>query len=136
MKSLTLDCKIKILSDKKSRLDGVVERLAVIPSFILGFTVTQGGVSGDQSQDALAFIRPRIFNPGMTDDVGTYSCLASISILDVFFGGSISEALQIQSMFTFMSISSMLNAIFYQFFLLNSLSLSLPPILLHCMRAL
>ena len=60
------------------RLAGVVERLVGTPTVILSFTNTPGGAPGDQANDGSAYTRPRIFNPGRTDDVGTYSCAASV----------------------------------------------------------
>ena len=82
------------------RLDGVVERL-VTPTVILTFLNPPGGTAEDQSQDGSAYTLPRIFNPGMTDDVGTYTCFATvISILSTpFIGGAFtSNVLQTQSM--------------------------------------
>ena len=80
------------------RLDGVVERLVGTATVLLSFVNPPGGTSGDLSQDGLAFIRPRIFNPGKTSDVGTYTCLATvISSLAGFYGSTTSEVLQIQS---------------------------------------
>ena len=82
----------------RCRLDGVVERLVGTPTVTLSFTNPPGGVSGDQSQDGLSYIRPRFFNPGMTDDVGVYTCLATvIPSSGGFFGSTSSGILQIQS---------------------------------------
>ena len=77
------------------RLDGVVERLVDTPVVILEFSNAPGGLSGDQSQDGLAYIRPRFFDPGMTDDSGTYSCIAII--LSWKFISSSSGTLQMKS---------------------------------------
>ena len=62
------------------RLDGVVERLVGTPTVTLSFTNPPGGVSGGQSRDGLAYIRPRIFNPVMIDDAGKYTCFATVYI--------------------------------------------------------
>ena len=80
------------------RLDGVVERLAVTPIVFLTFANPPGGTPGDQSQDGSAYNLPRIFNPGMTDDVGTYRCHAIVDTPSggLFFGLT-SETLQIRS---------------------------------------
>ena len=75
-----------------------MERLVGTPTVTLSFTNPPGGVSGGQSRDGLAYIRPRIFTPGMTDDVGTYTCVATvIPSSGGFFGGVSSGILQIQS---------------------------------------
>ena len=82
------------------RLDGVVERLVGTPSVTLSFTNPPGGVSGGQSRDGLAYIRPRIFNPVMIDDAGKYTCFAAVYIpsLYSFFGNTSSIGiLQIRS---------------------------------------
>ena len=57
-----------------------------------------GGTPGDQSQDGSVYILPRIFNPGMTDDVGTYRCRAIVDTPsgDLFLVQT-SEVLQIKS---------------------------------------
>ena len=82
------------------RLDGVVERLVGTPSVTLSFSHPPGGMSGDLSRDGLAYIRPRIFNPGMTVDTGIYTCVAVVisSSFGFFFGDISSGILQIQSM--------------------------------------
>ena len=80
------------------RLDGVVERLVGTLAVTLSFPNPPGGAPGDQSRDGLAYIRPRFFNPGMTDDVGVYTCLAVVIPSSVgFFGGSSNGILQIKS---------------------------------------
>ena len=79
------------------RLDGVVERLVGTPTVTLSFTNPPGGVSGGQSRDGLAYIRPRIFNPGKTNDVGTYTCGAIVLLSLGVFSSTASEILQIQS---------------------------------------
>ena len=80
------------------RLDGVVERLVGTPTVSLSFLSPPGGLSGGQSHDGSAFIRPRIFNPGKTSDVGIYSCLVTVITpsLGLFFGIA-NRILQIQS---------------------------------------
>ena len=83
------------------RLDGVVERLVDMPTVILSFINPPGGVSGDQSRDGLAYIRPHFFNPVTIDDIGNYTCIAQvISPSGGFFRGVSSEILQIQSNIT------------------------------------
>ena len=92
------------------RLDGVVERLVGTPTVILSFNNPPGGVSGDQSRDGLSYIRSRLFNPGKTDDVGTYTCVAVvIPSSGGFFGAaSSSGTLQIQSNVTIYFISTVI----------------------------
>ena len=82
------------------RLNGVVERLVGTPTVTLSFiNYPQGGVPGQLSRDGLSYIRPRFFNPGMTDDVGVYTCVAAvIPSSGGFFGSSSNGILQIQSM--------------------------------------
>ena len=60
------------------RLAGVVERLVGTQTISLSFFNTPGGAPGDQSQDGSAYIIPRFFNPVMTGDVGTYTCVAIV----------------------------------------------------------
>ena len=48
---------------------------------ILAFVILQGGTAGSRSQDGSAYTRPHIFTPGMTDDVGTYECLATVIVV-------------------------------------------------------
>ena len=79
------------------RLDGIVKRLVSTPAVLLIFISPPGGVSGDQSRDGSAYIRPRIFNPGKTSDVGTYICGASVFLSSGLFGDTASGILQIQS---------------------------------------
>ena len=80
------------------RLDGVVERLVGTPTVVLSFLSPPGGVSGSQSRDGLAYIRPRLFSPGMTDNSGTYTCVATvIPSSGGFFGCISSGILQIRS---------------------------------------
>ena len=80
------------------RLDGVVERLVGTPMVTLSFSSPPGGAPGDQSQNGSAYIRPRIFNPGRTSDVGTYTCLAVVvPSSGGFFGSTSSKNLQIRS---------------------------------------
>ena len=80
------------------RLDGVVERLVGTPTVLLSFSNPPGGVSGILFQDGLAYSRSRFFNPGKTDDVGTYTCVATIFLPRGFvFGSTSSGILQIQS---------------------------------------
>ena len=80
------------------RLDGVVERLVGAPTVLLSFVNTPGGAPGDQSQDRSAYIRPRIFNPGETSDVGTYTCLATVILsLGGAFVSATNRILQIRS---------------------------------------
>ena len=78
------------------RLDGVVESLVGSPVVILSFISPPGGASEDQSKDGSAYIIPRIFNPGMTSDVGTYTCATVITTSMTFISTS-SRILQIQS---------------------------------------
>ena len=80
------------------RLAGVVERLIGTPLVILSFISLPGGVLGELSQDGSAYIIPRIFNPGETSDVGTYTCAATV--ISSSGGGFVSTAsgiLQIRS---------------------------------------
>ena len=80
------------------RLDGVVERLVGTPTATLSFINPSGGAPGDQSQDGSVYILPRIFNPGKTSDVGTYTCVAVVlPSIGGFFGSTTSRTLQIQS---------------------------------------
>ena len=48
---------------------------------ILAYIILQGGTAGSQSQDGSAYTRPHIFTPGVTDDVGTYICLATVIVV-------------------------------------------------------
>ena len=78
-----------------------MERLVGTPTVTLSFINPPGGVSGQQSQDGSSYIRPRFFNPGMTDDAGTYSCGAAvIPSSGGIFGTNASEILQIQNNIT------------------------------------
>ena len=80
------------------RLDGVVERLVSTQVVSLSFSNPPGGFAGEQSRNGLAYIRPRLFNPGTTDDSGTYTCIAIVRpSLGVYFVGSSSRILQIKS---------------------------------------
>ena len=81
------------------KLAGVVERLVGAPTVILSFITPPGGAPGEhQVNDGSGHIRPRIFNPGKTSDVGAYTCIATIiSPLGGFFGIATSRILQIQS---------------------------------------
>ena len=81
------------------RLDGVVERLPLMPSVLLGFAFPPGGISGETSMDGDAYFRPHIFSPGMTDDVGTYQCRAVVDLppASSFTSPLISDILQINS---------------------------------------
>ena len=80
------------------RLDGVVERLVGTPTVGLSFPTPPGGASGEQSLDGLAHILTRIFNPGKTDDVGTYTCVVTVlPSFGGFFGAASSNILQIRS---------------------------------------
>ena len=80
------------------RLDGVVERLVGTPVVTLSYVNPPGGKPGEQDHDGKAYIRPRIFNPGKTSDVGTYACYAVVvPSTGVFFGSTASGTLQIQS---------------------------------------
>ena len=80
------------------KLAGVVERLVGAPTVSLTFINPPGGASGEQFDDGSGHIRPRIFNPGKTSDVGAYTCIATIiSPLGGFFGIATSRILQIQS---------------------------------------
>ena len=80
------------------RLDGVVERLVGTPVVTLSFVNPPGGEPGEQAHYGTAYIRPRIFNPGKTSDVGTYTCFAVvIPSTGGYFGRTASETLQIQS---------------------------------------
>ena len=63
------------------RLDRVVERLAVTPTVLTSFVNPPGGTAGDQSQDGSTYNLPRIFSPGMTYDVGTYTCFVTIIVV-------------------------------------------------------
>ena len=79
------------------RLDGVVERLVGVPLVSLSFVNSPGGAPEAQSRDGSAYIIPRIFNPGKTSDVGTYSCVTVvISSLGIILSPA-REILQIQS---------------------------------------
>ena len=81
------------------RLDGVyiVERLAVTPTVVLTFTSPPGGTAGDQSQDGSAYTRPCIFTPVMTDDVGTYTCSATVIVVSNVYTNSGATQLSINS---------------------------------------
>ena len=81
------------------KLDGVVERLVSGTSVSLSFFNPPGGAPGDQSQDGSAYIIPRIFTPGKTSDVGTYTCIATAVIpsLGAFLSFANGRILQIQS---------------------------------------
>ena len=77
------------------------------PTVILTFDMPLGGTPGNQSRNGSAYIVPHIFNPGMTDDAGTYRCNISTLVMndndddeedDDEFLGSIIEFLQIQSL--------------------------------------
>ena len=107
------------------RLDGVVERLAVTPIVTMTFTTQQGGEPRDQSQDGLAYVRPRAFQPGTTDDVGTYSCFVSIFAASNFYGGSASNTLQMQSM-CILKINTYRPAIIIKYFIMQFLHLNSP----------
>ena len=78
------------------RLDGVVERLVGTTTVILSFINSPGGAPADQSRDGSAYIRPRIFNPGKTSHVGTYTCVATVIHGQSFVATSL-QALQIRS---------------------------------------
>ena len=81
------------------RLDGVIERLAVTPALVtLAYSSAPGGMSGATLLTGPVRTRLRMFNPGMTDDVGMYTCLATV-ILSSAFVGLGNGLLQIQSMF-------------------------------------
>ena len=79
------------------RLDGVVERLVGTPAIILAFSNPQGGLSGSLYRDGLAYIRPRLFNPGTTGDIGTYTCVAVVILGWIFSSSSSGGTLQIKS---------------------------------------
>ena len=82
------------------RLDGVIERLAVTPALVLlTYTSAPGGISGDTLLTGPVRTILRMFNPGMTDDVGMYTCFATVVVLSSPFIGFSSGLLQIQSMF-------------------------------------
>ena len=83
------------------RLDGAIERLAAtLLSVTLAYSSAPGGMTGETLLTGPVRTRLRIFNPGMTDDVGIYTCAATvISLSSGFFGGFSSGLLQIQSMF-------------------------------------
>ena len=68
-------------------------------SVILAYTSAPGGESGNTLLTGPVCTRSRLFNPGMTGDVGMYTCGAT-AILSSKFLGSISSGLplQIQSM--------------------------------------
>ena len=86
------------------RLDGVVERLVSTPLVFLAFVNAPGGTPEDQSKDGSAYIIPRIFNPGETSDVGTYTCVTTVFPLSGgIFASTASEILQIQSNVTILS---------------------------------
>ena len=81
------------------RLDGVIERLAVTPLLVnLAYTSAPGGMSGDTLQTGLVLTRLRMFNPGKADDVGMYTCIATVIVLSSGFIGLGNGLLQIQSM--------------------------------------
>ena len=48
-------------------------------TIILAYIILQGGTAGSQSQDGC--IPDHIFTPGVTDDVGTYICLATVIVV-------------------------------------------------------
>ena len=69
-------------------------------SLSLEFINPPGGTAGEMSQEESAYIRPHFLNPGMTDDVGTYTChLAAIITISNSIGifGNVSEVLQMLS---------------------------------------
>ena len=80
------------------RLDGVVERLVGVPLVSLSFVNSPGGAPEAQSRDGSAYIIQRIFNPGKTSDVGTYSCVTLIISSQGIILSPASDILQIQSM--------------------------------------
>ena len=68
-------------------------------SVTLAYTSAPGGMSGDILQTGPVRTRLRMFNPGMTDDVGMYTCVATVILSSGgFFGGFGSGLLQTQSM--------------------------------------
>ena len=81
------------------RLDGVIERLAVTVSVGLVYTSAPGGMSGEILQTGPVRTRLRMFNPGMTDDVGMYTCGGSAFLSSGLVGGIGNGLLQIQSVF-------------------------------------
>ena len=76
-----------------------MERLAEEPvAVLLLFVNPPGGIDGEMFQNGLTYNRPRIFNPGTTDDVGTYRCRAVVNVtIDVTFISSAIGLLQIRS---------------------------------------
>ena len=121
------------------RLDGVIERLAVTPGLvILTYSSAPGGLSGDILQTGPVRTRLRMFNPGMTDDVGMYSCAATVLISSSIFGFISNGLLQIQSMIVPLFHFGYLHCVVLcQSILPRSLSPSLVPLTPpHCMKAL
>ena len=76
------------------KLNGVVERLSITPIITLEFIGPPGGTSGEQFRNDLAYFLQQIFNPGMTDDSGRYTCVSRVGA----FTSNTSEVLQIKSM--------------------------------------
>ena len=120
------------------RLDGVVERLVDKPVVNLTFINPPGGAPGDQSQDESAYIRPRIFNPVTTSDVGTYTGVATIITSGTFVSTS-SRVLQIQSNLSLHVVHSAINMFTCSFIMQFLLPSSPSPSYrspLHCMSVL
>ena len=81
-------------------LDGIVERLAVTPlAVMLAFSMSPGGIAGNQSQNGSAYIRQHFFDPIMSGDVGTYRCGVSMFLSNGKFLAHTIEVLHIQSLF-------------------------------------
>ena len=79
----------------------------MIATVNISFAIPPGGERGEQFKNGSTYIRSHIFNPGMTDDVGLYTCRVIISIASILFvSQSNSEVLQIQSMLPVYTVDS------------------------------
>ena len=60
-----------------------MERLTERPVIVdISFVNSPGGIEGETSQNGSTYTEPRIFNPGVTDDVGTYGCRAVLDVAE------------------------------------------------------
>ena len=62
------------------QLNGVVERLAETPLVSLTFSDSPNGTQGELIQNGLTYIRQLIFNPGITDNAGSYKCHSVVCV--------------------------------------------------------
>ena len=66
-------------------------------SVILSLVSSPGGVSGDQSLNGSAFIKTLMFNPGITSDSGSYTCVSTIIVNGDNLTASTNEILEVKS---------------------------------------